>query len=129
MKRNISVCAGILLAACTACAQTESFRIIPVRPIEELRPKALAAKQPHEDGTFLKPDLMGKITSIDAHMYRNTAHGKPQWSRPIYPDMTSENIVWSSFLGEAPKRDFDANRYINWRFFWDYSTITARCST
>jgi hypothetical protein len=35
--------------------------------------------------------------------------------------MTSENIVWSSFLGEAPKRDFDANRYLNWRFFWDYS--------
>lgn len=71
--------------------------------------------------TFLKPELMGKITAIDAHMYRNTAHGKPQWSRPVYPDMTSENIVWSSFLGEAPKRDFDANRYINWRFFWDYS--------
>src|SRR5262249_49474348 len=36
-------------------------------------------------------------------------------------DMTSENIVWSSFLGEAPKREFDANRYINWRFFWDFS--------
>jgi predicted dehydrogenase len=35
--------------------------------------------------------------------------------------MTSENILWDSFLGEAPKRSFDANRYINWRFFWDYS--------
>ena len=35
--------------------------------------------------------------------------------------MTAENIVWKSFLGEAPQRPFDANRYINWRFFWDYS--------
>jgi predicted dehydrogenase len=35
--------------------------------------------------------------------------------------MTPENILWSSFLGEAPTRDFDANRYLNWRFFWDYS--------
>ena len=70
---------------------------------------------------FLQPELMGKITSIDGHMYRNTAHGKPQWSRPVYPDMTPEHIVWKSFLGEAPKVDFDANRYINWRFFWDYS--------
>jgi predicted dehydrogenase len=70
---------------------------------------------------FLKPELMGKITSIEAHMYRNTPHDKPQWARPVYPDMTPENIVWKSFLGDAPQRPFDANRYINWRFFWDYS--------
>ncbi|HET8547556.1 MAG TPA: Gfo/Idh/MocA family oxidoreductase [Bryobacteraceae bacterium] len=71
--------------------------------------------------TLLKPDLMGRITAVHAHMYRNTPHGKPQWSRPVQPDMNPENIIWKSFLGEAPKRDFDANRYINWRFFWDYS--------
>ncbi len=71
--------------------------------------------------TFLKPELIGKVTSIEAHMYRNTPHGKPQWSRQVYPDMTPENIVWNAFLGEAPKREFDPNRYINWRFFWDYS--------
>jgi predicted dehydrogenase len=70
---------------------------------------------------MLKPELMGKVTAIHSHMYRNTPHGKPQWSRPVYPDMTSENIIWKSFLGEAPEREFDANRYINWRFFWDYS--------
>jgi len=71
--------------------------------------------------SFLKPELVGKVTSIEAHMYRNTPHGKPQWARQMYPDMTEENIVWKSFLGEAPERPFDANRYINWRFFWDYS--------
>jgi len=71
--------------------------------------------------SFLKPELMGKITAIDAHMYRNTPHGKPQWARPVYPDMTPENIVWKSFLGDAPDHPFDPNRYINWRFFWDYS--------
>ena len=71
--------------------------------------------------SFLKPELVGKVTSIEAHMYRNTPTGKPQWSRPVYPDMTPENIVWKSFLGEAPQRPFEAQRYINWRFFWDYS--------
>jgi len=70
---------------------------------------------------FNTPEAMGKITAIHAHMFRNTPHGKPQWSRPAYPDMTPENILWKSFLGEAPPVDFDANRYINWRFFWDYS--------
>ncbi len=71
--------------------------------------------------SFLKPELMGRVTAIESHMYRNTPHGKPQWARPVYPDMTPENIVWKSFLGEAPQRPFDANRYINWRYFWDYS--------
>ena len=71
--------------------------------------------------SFYTPELMGKVTAIHAHMYRNTPHGKPQWSRPVYPDMTAENIIWKSFLGDAKPVEFDANRYINWRFYWDYS--------
>jgi len=70
---------------------------------------------------FADPAAMGKITAIHAHMYRNTPHGKPQWTRPLYPDMTAENIIWNSFLGESPQREFDSNRYANWRFYWDYS--------
>jgi predicted dehydrogenase len=70
---------------------------------------------------FLNTGFVGKITAVHAHMYRNTPHGKPQWSRPTHPDMTPENVLWKSFLGEAPQREFDANRYANWRFFWDYS--------
>ncbi|MDQ6705979.1 MAG: Gfo/Idh/MocA family oxidoreductase [Acidobacteriota bacterium] len=70
---------------------------------------------------FLASGNVGKITAIHAHMYRNTPHDKPQWSRPVSPDMTPEKIIWKSFLGSAPPHDFDANRYINWRFFWDYS--------
>ena len=70
---------------------------------------------------LLAEEPMGKITAIHMVMYRNTPHGKPQWSRPIYPDMTAENILWKQFLGDTRDVPFDANRYINWRFFWDYS--------
>jgi predicted dehydrogenase len=77
--------------------------------------------QVNDAARFLASGCVGKITDIHALMYRNTPHGKPQWSRPVYPDMTPENILWNPFLGEAPKRPFDANRYVNWRFFWDYS--------
>jgi predicted dehydrogenase len=70
---------------------------------------------------FNRPELIGKITAIRGQMYRNTPHGKPQWARPAYPDMTPEHIDWRSFLGDAAPVEFDANRYINWRFFWDYS--------
>jgi len=70
---------------------------------------------------YVTAEKLGKITALHMHMYRNTPHGKPQWSRPVYPDMTPENVLWNSFEGEAPKHPFDANRYINWRFYWDYS--------
>ncbi len=64
---------------------------------------------------------MGKVTAVVMEMYRNTPHGKAQWARPVYPDMTPETILWKSFEGEAAPHEFDANRYVNWRFFWDYS--------
>jgi predicted dehydrogenase len=70
---------------------------------------------------FLKDDKVGKITEIHSHMYRNTPHGSPQWVRPIPSDMTPESVAWKSFLGAAPDRDFNANRFLNWRLFWDYS--------
>jgi len=64
---------------------------------------------------------MGKITAIAMHMYRNSPHGKPQWTRPVPADLSPENVMWKNFLGENPPRDFDPQRFINWRFFWDYS--------
>lgn len=70
---------------------------------------------------FSRHNLLGKVSAIRGYMYRNTPHGKPQWARPVYPDITPETVHWSSFLGEAPSCEFDANRYVNWRYFWDYS--------
>jgi predicted dehydrogenase len=70
---------------------------------------------------FLTPANMGRITAVRMRMYRNTPHGKGQWARPVYADMTPENILWKSFEGDAAEHPFDANRYLNWRFFWDYS--------
>ena len=71
---------------------------------------------------FLAAGNVGKITAIHAHMYRNTPHGKPQWSRPVIPDMTPEKYhLEDRFWAGSAASDFDANRYINWRFFWDYS--------
>ncbi len=83
--------------------------------------QACSSGQVQDAVTFLNTGHVGRITAIHARMFRNTPHGKPQWSRPVHPDMTPENIAWKVFLGEAPAREFDPHRYANWRFFWDYS--------
>jgi predicted dehydrogenase len=81
----------------------------------------LSSGHARDAASFLRPELMGKLTFIQARMYRNAPIGKPYWARPIYPDMTEENIHWAGFLGDAPPRPFDAGRFVNWRYYVDYS--------
>lgn len=70
---------------------------------------------------YLASGAVGQVTAIRAQMYRNTPNGKPLWTRPLYPDMTPELLDWNAFLGETPAREFNPDRYINWRLFTDYS--------
>jgi predicted dehydrogenase len=70
---------------------------------------------------FLSVGKMGKITAIHMRSFRNTPHGKPHWSRPVYPSMSAEEILWSAFLGDASRRNFDPQRFVNWRLYTDYS--------
>jgi predicted dehydrogenase len=68
---------------------------------------------------LLAGNNMGTITAIVAHMYRNAPYGG--WKRKIPPDCDTQHVDWRAFEGETAPHDFDANRYMNWRFFWDYS--------
>ncbi|HZS52333.1 MAG TPA: Gfo/Idh/MocA family oxidoreductase [Bryobacterales bacterium] len=83
--------------------------------------QACSSGQVEDVRQILATGLVGRITEIHAWAYRNTPHGRPHWARPVYPDMKPENVHWSMFLGEAPQREFDPNRFINWRLFFDYS--------
>ena len=65
------------------------------------------------------PDHMGTVTAIHTHHYRNRPYGG--WKRSIPPDCTLDHVDWRGFEGEAAPHEFDPQRFINWRFFWDYS--------
>lgn len=55
----------LLLSALLPCpGQQASFRIKPQRPVAELRADALKALPPHEQGVFLKPDLV-ELVKLD----------------------------------------------------------------
>ena len=68
---------------------------------------------------FLAPERMGVITAIHTHHYRNAPYGG--WMRDIPSDCDSTHVDWNAFQGEATPTTFDPQRYVNWRFFWDYS--------
>lgn len=62
----------LLLAASLQLGQSQipaqtpdsTFRITPLRPVEQLQQEALAAKPPHEAGNFRQPDLV-EVVKLD----------------------------------------------------------------
>jgi len=68
---------------------------------------------------YATPERMGVITALHTHHYRNAPYGG--WMRKIPPDCDAQHLDWKAFEGEADHYAFDPERYINWRFYWDYS--------
>jgi predicted dehydrogenase len=62
--------------------------------------------------------FLGQVTAIEAWVDRNDASGA--WVYPIPPDANEQTIDWNTFLGNAPKRPFDAKRFFRWRCYQDY---------
>jgi predicted dehydrogenase len=62
---------------------------------------------------------LGTVTAIQAHHFRSAPYGG--WLRKIPADCTPEHVDWPAFEGEAKPTAFDPQRYMNWRFYWDYS--------
>jgi predicted dehydrogenase len=64
-------------------------------------------------------ERMGAINAIETYHFRNAAHGG--WVRKIPADCDPAHVDWPAFEGEAKSYPFDPQRYMNWRFYWDYS--------
>jgi zinc D-Ala-D-Ala dipeptidase len=62
VKPRLQLCVACLLLLRLGCAQEVSFRITPLRPVEELRAEALKEQPPPEQGSFRKPELVELIT-------------------------------------------------------------------
>jgi predicted dehydrogenase len=70
---------------------------------------------------WLKQGIVGNVTQVESWMSRNSPHGQGQWVRAVPADCTAQNVNWKAFLNGRPDHGFDANKFINWRLFWEFS--------
>jgi predicted dehydrogenase len=72
----------------------------------------------------IQDGLIGKLIMSQGSFHRNSTTG--EWNWPIDknagPDKTGDDYIdWKMWLGDAPKRPFDADRFFRFRKYWDYS--------
>lgn len=68
--------------------------------------------------------MIGKMIMSQGSYHRNSVEGEWNWKidEAAGPDKSGEDYVdWKMWLGSAPKRPWDADRFFRFRKFWDYS--------
>jgi predicted dehydrogenase len=90
-------------------AQNRHKRIVQVGTQQRSMPQFLRARELIRDGK------LGRVHKVHLTWNRNTDRVRrgPQNVDPAKLD-------WQGFLGSARKQPFDAYRFRNWRWFWDF---------
>jgi len=68
----------------------------------------------------IKDGLLGEVVWASGGFGRNK-NQRGEWNYAIDPEANEKTLDWKAFLGSAPKRPFDPERYFRWRKYWDYS--------
>ena len=68
----------------------------------------------------IRKGVLGKVVLAQIDYSRNQLDDF--WAYPIDPDARpGDNLDWNAWLGPAPKRPFDGERFGRWRRYWEYS--------
>jgi len=82
---------------------------------------------------LIKDGLIGPVTLVRTGRMENRPLGRNVWSwyggynEYTVPDPAQvvRDVDWKRWLGSAPERPFDMDRFWHWRCFWDYGTGVA----
>ncbi len=78
----------------------------------------------HKAKKAIADGMIGDMIESQGSYHRNSKNG--EWNWPIDagagPEGKGDNYIdWKTWLGPAPKRGWDADRFFRFRKYWDYS--------
>jgi len=85
--------------------------------------QSLSMESTRKGKAWVDAGEIGNICMIQCEIYRPDPVGA--WKYPVPPDASPQTIDWDRYLGNAPKRPFDAARFFQFRNWWDYGTGIA----
>ena len=98
-------------------AHKKSGKVFQVGSQRASSAAVLEAKKRYEAGDI------GELTSVETFLDRTDALGAWQYTMP--PTIDPKEVDWDQFLGDAPKRPFEAARFFRWRNYKEYGTGVA----
>ena len=98
-----------------------------VKKIQQTKLKMQVGVQGLSDDSYetaqrlIKGGAIGRPIQAQIDYSRN--HKRDFWvsDEPDKDVKPGVNLDWNAFLGPAPKRPFDLDRFLHWRRYWDYS--------
>jgi predicted dehydrogenase len=105
-------------------AKQLSATVRATKRVLQVGSQTTSADQWHQAKKLIADGAIGKMLMSQGSYHRNSTEG--EWNWPIDknagPDAKGDDFIdWKMWLGNAPKRAFDADRYFRFRKYWDYS--------
>jgi len=72
---------------------------------------------------LLAKGIIGELNLVEGSLGRNDPTGA--WEYPPPPDLSPQTLDWDTWLGTAPKHEFDSYRFARWRCWKEYGTGVA----
>src|SRR5271169_3427752 len=72
---------------------------------------------------LLASGIIGELNLVEGYMGRNSPSGA--WEYPPPMDLSPQTVDWDTWLGTAPKHEFDPRRFACWRGWKEYGTGVA----
>ena len=85
--------------------------------------QSLSMESTQKGKQWFESGEIGHVFMVECSIFRPSAIGA--WRYPVPPDASPQTVDWERFLGNAPKRPFDARRFFQFRNWWDYGTGIA----